>query len=132
MNHDNENEGTGDNREIAIQTAEVTPPGTAPRPLTPNSGGDPSSGSHSTAPPNASAQTSATSNSSTTPNVFLPGLRDFFVPVPEKFANKPMDSIRDWFESYELYTYGNLYDDHSRARFLGAFLTGDPANVWKT
>ncbi|EEQ97816.1 hypothetical protein Pmar_PMAR000367, partial [Perkinsus marinus ATCC 50983] len=55
-----------------------------------------------------------------------------FVPVPEKFANKPTDNIRDWFEAYELYTYGNLYDDRARARFLGAFLTGDSANVWKT
>ncbi|KAF4647862.1 hypothetical protein FOL47_004050, partial [Perkinsus chesapeaki] len=87
------------------------------------------------------------SSSSTTPRVVLPAnnvtgddeddslpalAKRLFVPVPDKFAGKSSDNIRDWFETYELYTYGNLYDDHSRARFLGAFLTGDPANVWKT
>ncbi|EER16871.1 hypothetical protein Pmar_PMAR004723 [Perkinsus marinus ATCC 50983] len=105
-----------------------------------------------------SAQTGATTSTSTTnnfsamPNIqttsstsspvvvstassesILPArTKRLFVPVPEKFANKPTDNIRDWFEAYELYTYGNLYDDRARARFLGAFLTGDSANVWKT
>ncbi|EER01914.1 hypothetical protein Pmar_PMAR000147 [Perkinsus marinus ATCC 50983] len=100
----------------------------------------------------ATTSTSTTNNSSAMPNIqttsstsspvvvstvssesILPArTKRLFVPVPEKFANKPTDNIRDWFEAYELYTYGNLYDDRARARFLGAFLTGDSANVWKT
>ncbi|KAF4740856.1 hypothetical protein FOZ62_031256, partial [Perkinsus olseni] len=82
---------------------------------------------------NASGQTTT---STKPPAVFaltdVPKLeKSIKVPAPDKFYGKAGENIPDWFEACELYTYGSLWDDALRAKFIGAFLGGHALEVWK-